>query len=1044
MNSRKSLVLLSLTLLAGCDEPPAGNAPPLPTSGTTTGIAPVDDDDVMSTTTTASATGSTGSDETATAADSSSTTTGPPITTTGNDESTSTTSGRTTDPTDGTSSSSTTSGTDETTTSDTAMEGPDVGVLSGDAQTARINEQLAMPLVFEVTEMGVPVPGVEVTLTASPGAAISPASAMTDADGQVIALARVGRALGGYTFEAEVEDSPVTTATATATEPTAGTMLSLVNADKVLDDNVGVPGPGTAATIGEVSGVAIASDDTVYISADTSNHGYIYALDAAGHMTVLAGGGAVESEDCIPPLTADLRRVEDVLYDEPNDLVYLLADYNGWRLLELDVASDTLCTVAGGDAMAPGPTYGDDGAATAATLVGPSDIDLGPDGALYITDRNIDRIRRVSGGVITSYLEPGDCDDRIAMNDCGSDGCEMAWDEQGNLFVNARICGSEVGGTANGVVRYNPGADELVHIAGQNGGSTAESALSFDARFDGLGGIAFDEAGNLYVIENQTERVRRIDATTYRTTTVVNIAEIDGALGDYGAAIDAQLDDPARLVFSAAGDLLIADRGNAATRMVWGLGEVMATEATLAIATAVNPSSELLEPTLFVAEVVDGSSDPFEGLRVGFEGIDAGACVDPTTDLADDAGLAATFARPGLLAGDYQINAVYEDLHGVSVSGSPVEMTISAAVPAVGDALTLVNDTHVDGNAGVPGAGTCARVGGVTGVSAGSDGSVFLVDRNSGDGRLRLLSPEGDLVDIAGGGSDETDGIPALNADISVVGDVQFDEANNRVFFTGTFDGASRVLRVNLASTPPQLFVYGGQPDALPGDGDGGLATSAHFLAAGDLAVDPTNPTALYVVDAGHDRIRRIDGLTIDGVYGINDGDCAADAIALSDCADCNIAFAPDGNAMYVFGRICGSDPGGATPGIVRLDLNGADEVTSITHIAGSTGGDFDWAGLTGPNARFSAAGGLVVGADDNLYFAETNSHQVGRLDLSTNVLSIVMGDGSAGSNGNHGPAVSARLNEPVRLEVRNGSDLLIADEGNHAVRMVWDLFDGS
>ncbi len=1039
MKSRKSLVLLSLALLPGCEDSPAGNAPPLPTSGTSSGVTPpADDDDTMSGTT-ATTTGTTASDETTTGADSSSTSTGgPQITITGVDESSST-DRPTTDPTDDSSSSS---GTTETSDSDTAMGGPDVAVLSGDAQSARINEQLAMPLVFEITDMGAAVVGVEVTLTASSGAAISPASALTDANGQVIALARVGRALGEHTFEAAVEDSPAATVSATATEPAGGTMLSLVNVDKVLDDNVGVPGPGTTATIGEVSGVAIASDNTVYISADTSNHGYVYALDATGDMTVLAGGGAVESDGCIAPLTADLRQVEDVLYDEANDLIYLLANFDGWRLLELDVANDTLCTIAGGNAMAPGPTFGDDGAATAATLVGPSDLELGPDGALYVTDRNIDRIRRVAGGVITSYLEMGDCEDRIALDDCGTDGCEMAWDEQGNLFINARICGSEAGGVTNGIVRYDPATDELVHIAGQNGGSTAESALSFDARFDGVGGIAFDEAGNLYVIENQTERVRRIDSTTYRTTTVINVAQIDGALGDYGPAGDAQLDDPARMTFSAAGDLILADRGNAAARMVWGLGEVMATEATLGIVTDVNPQSELDQPELFAAEVLDGANDPFEGLRVSFEGVDAGACVDPLTDLADDAGLAATFARPGLLVGDYQVNALYEDLHGVSIAGSPVEMTISAVAPAAGDAMTIVNDTHVDGNVGVPGAGTCARVGDVTGISTGSDGSVFLVDRNSGDGRLRLLSPEGELIDIAGGGSDETDGIPALNADISIVGDVQFDEANNRVFFTGTFDGASRVLRVNLASTPPQLFVYGGQPNPLPGDGDGGLATSAHFLAAGDLAVDPTNSTALYVVDAGHDRIRRIDGLTIDGVYGVDDGDCATDEIAISDCADCNIAFTPDGDSIYVFGRICGTAPDGTTPGIVRLDLSGSDEVIDITHIAGSTDGEFQWPGLLGPNARFSSAGGLVVGADDNLYFAETNSHRVGRLDPSTNVLSVVMGDGDEGSNGNYGPATGARLNDPLRLEVRNDSDLVIADEGNHAVRMIWGIFD--
>ncbi len=1047
MTSRNALVLLSLTLLTACDEPPAGNAPPLPTSGSTGDLPPLPDDDMASST--SGGTESTTSASTTAVADTStsgSNTDTTTDTTTGDDagdEESSSSGARITDTTDGSSSSSSSTTSDASSSStgaETAMGGPDVAVLSGDLQSARINEQLAVPLVFEVTDMGAAVAGVEVTLTASSGATISPASAVTDIDGQVIALARVGRALGDYTFEASVEDGPIVSVTATATEPAALTMLSLVNADKDVDNNVGVPGPGPAANIGEVSGVSIANDDTVFLSADTASTGYIYALDANGAMTVLAGGGEVQSANCIAPLTADLRRVEDVLYDEANDLIYLLAEYDGWRLLELDVAADTLCTVAGGNDMAPGPTYGDDGAATAANLVGPTDLDLGPDGAIYITDRNIDRIRRVAGGVITSYLELGDCSDRVALDDCQSDGCEMAWDEQGNLFVNARICGTDVGGAANGIVRYDPTTEELVHIAGRNGGSTAESALSFDARFDGLGGMAFDEAGNLFVIENQIHRIRRIDATTYRTTTVVNIAEVDGPLGDYGPAIDAQLDDPPRMTFSAAGDLIIADRANGAARMVWGLGEVMPTEASLALASAPMPTAEVVQGTPFLAEVLDGSSNPFDGLRVSFEGIDAGACVDPETDLADDSGLAATFARPGLIPGGYQVNALFEDLHGVSVSGSPVEMTIQAEAPEAATALTVVNYQHVDGNEGVPGAATCAQVGDVSGVSTGSDGSVYFVDRNSGDGRLRLVSPVGELVDLAGGGEDEVDGIPALNADLAAMGDVVYDEANDRVFFTGTFGGASRVLRVNLAATPPQLFVYAGQPTPLPGDGDGGLATLGHFLNAGDLALDPSNPAALYVVDAGHDRIRRVESLVIEDVYGVDDGNCMTDAVALNDCADCNIAFAPDGNAMYVFGRICGTSPGGTTPGIVRLNLSPADAVTGITHLAGSNDGDFEWDGLTGPNARFSGSGGVVVGTDGNLYFAETNSHRVGRLDLSTNVLTAVMGDGVEGSGGNHGPATNARLNDPMRLDVRNGTDLVIADEGNHAVRMVWGL----
>ena len=73
--------------------------------------------------------------------------------------------------------------------------------------------------------------------------------------------------------------------------------------------------------------------------------------------------------------------------------------------------------------------------------------------------------------------------------------------------------------------------------------------------------LAFDAAGDLFVVERDSHAVRKVDRATGVITTVAGTGE-PGFAGDGGPAEQAQLSSPHSLAFDAQGDLLICDIGN--------------------------------------------------------------------------------------------------------------------------------------------------------------------------------------------------------------------------------------------------------------------------------------------------------------------------------------------------------------------------------------------------------------------------------------------------------------------------------------------------
>ncbi|MBI4463267.1 MAG: DUF11 domain-containing protein, partial [Acidobacteria bacterium] len=126
----------------------------------------------------------------------------------------------------------------------------------------------------------------------------------------------------------------------------------------------------------------------------------------------------------------------------------------------------------------------------------------------------------------------------------------------------------------------------ITTVAG--GGIGGDGGPATSAALDIPQGVAVDAAGNLFIAEFDTPRVRKVDTAGIITTVAGNGTA--GFFGDGGPATSALLDEPAGVAVDAAGNLFIADSGNHRIRKVTG-------GATAGSTVAINQAAGQADPT---------------------------------------------------------------------------------------------------------------------------------------------------------------------------------------------------------------------------------------------------------------------------------------------------------------------------------------------------------------------------------------------------------------------------------------------------------------
>jgi sugar lactone lactonase YvrE len=258
---------------------------------------------------------------------------------------------------------------------------------------------------------------------------------------------------------------------------------------------------------------------------------------------------------------AALAAPAQIAYDAAGNLY--IADLNNNVIRKVDLAG-IVTTVAGNGEQG---FAGDGGAATSAQLDSPAGVAVNAAGDIYIADTHNQRIRKVSGGTITTIAGTGVAgfsgDSGAAASAQLSNPTALALDSSGNLLI---------ADTDNHRIRKISGTT-ITTVAGNGEQAfSGDGALATAAGIDSPNGVAVDAAGKIYIGDTRNQRVRVVDATGVISTLAGNGSKAYG--GDGGTAAGASLARPRGLSIDAQGNIYIADSDNNRIRVVGTTGKI--------------------------------------------------------------------------------------------------------------------------------------------------------------------------------------------------------------------------------------------------------------------------------------------------------------------------------------------------------------------------------------------------------------------------------------------------------------------------------------
>jgi PKD repeat protein len=273
-------------------------------------------------------------------------------------------------------------------------------------------------------------------------------------------------------------------------------------------------------------------------------------------ITTIAGVGTIGfSGDGGQATSAQLNRPRGVAIDAQGN-VYV-ANEGAHRVRK--VSSGVITTVAGTGVLG---YSGDGGQATSAQLNGPVGVAVDGQGNIYIADRDNNRIRKVSAGIISTVAGNGTAgysgDGGQATSAQINSPYGIAVDAQGNLYI-ADYGNNRVRKVSGGIISTIAGTG----VAGYSG----DGGQATSAQLKGPLGVTVDAQGNLYIADYLNYRVRKVSGGVISTIAGIGTA---GFSGDGGQATSAQLNAPADVAVDAAGNLYIADWSNNRIRAVSG------------------------------------------------------------------------------------------------------------------------------------------------------------------------------------------------------------------------------------------------------------------------------------------------------------------------------------------------------------------------------------------------------------------------------------------------------------------------------------------
>ncbi|HMD71455.1 MAG TPA: IPT/TIG domain-containing protein, partial [Bryobacteraceae bacterium] len=330
-------------------------------------------------------------------------------------------------------------------------------------------------------------------------------------------------------------------------------------------------GLATSAELNSVLDLTVSPAGTLYIADST----YVRSVDRSLIIRTVAGSSPPqETGDGGPATSAVLSTPSAMALDHSGNLS--ISD-TGFHRVRQVTPSGTIATVAGTGFQG----YNGDGIpATKAHLNNPRGVALDKAGNLVIADMGNQRIRRVTGGVISTVIGLGA--GIAATTACVSGPLQTAmhnptgicYDLGGNLYV--------VDQGSNRVLQVPLGGLVVVYAGQCDGtpgsGAAGDGGLARAAHLNTPTACATDASGNLYIADTGNHRIRKVTQAGIIST--VAGTGLAGASGDEGPATNAALDSPLGVAVDGNGNVFINDTGNNRIRMVTADGVIHGTAGT--------------------------------------------------------------------------------------------------------------------------------------------------------------------------------------------------------------------------------------------------------------------------------------------------------------------------------------------------------------------------------------------------------------------------------------------------------------------------------